>query len=58
MAKIITVHGTGATGPEEGYDWWQKGSLFEKHVRELVEAEVGTLKFQRLIWNGKNSEMS
>ena len=58
MATIITVHGTGATGPEEGQAWWQKGSAFEKHIGELVEGEDGKLEFQRLIWDGANSEKS
>jgi len=39
MTTIITVHGTGATGPEEGEQWWQKGSSFEKHIRELVDTD-------------------
>ena len=58
MATIITVHGTGATGPEEGQAWWQRGSEFEKHLCELVEGEDGVLYFQRLIWDGANSEIS
>jgi hypothetical protein len=59
MAAIITVHGTGASGPEEGNKWWQRGSEFEKHIRELVEGADGTaLKTQRLIWDGANSETS
>jgi hypothetical protein len=58
MATLISVHGTGATGPEEGQAWWQKGSAFEGHIRELVEGEDGELNFQRLIWDGANSETS
>jgi hypothetical protein len=58
MATIITVHGTGATGPEEGDRWWQKGSPFEKHLRELVESEDGVLKFEPFVWDGANSEVS
>jgi hypothetical protein len=59
MAKIITVHGTGASGPAEGEKWWQKGSEFETHIRELVEGADGTaLQTQRLIWDGANSETS
>jgi hypothetical protein len=58
MATIITVHGTGATGPEEGEAWWQKGSPFEKHIRELVESNNGNLEFKPLIWDGQNSETS
>lgn len=58
MATIITVHGTGATGPEEGDRWWQKGSPFEKHIRELVEGEDGELVYEPFIWDGANSETS
>ena len=56
MATIITVHGTGATGPEHGDRWWQKGSTFEKHLRELVESQDGELKYEPMIWDGANSE--
>jgi hypothetical protein len=58
MATIITVHGTGATGPEEGQAWWQKGSPFDKHMRELVEGEDGHISVQPMIWDGANSETS
>src|SRR5262245_32626842 len=58
MATIITVHGTGATGPEEGNAWWQIGSPFETHVRELVEGDNGVLTFKPVIWDGENSESS
>ena len=58
MATIITVHGTGATGPEEGDAWWQRGGAFKEHIRELVEGEDGALNFQRLIWDGANNETS
>jgi len=58
MATIMTVHGTGATGPEEGQAWWQKGAAFEHHIRELVEGDDGKLNFERLIWDGANSEAS
>ena len=58
MATIITVHGTGASGPEAGQDWWQEGSPFEAHIRTLVDAKDGRLDFYRLIWDGNNSEIS
>jgi hypothetical protein len=58
MATIITVHGTGASGPEEGNKWWQKGSEFEKHIRELVQSTDGELHFQPHTWDGANSEIS
>jgi hypothetical protein len=58
MATIITVHGTGASGPEEGDKWWQKGSEFEKHIRELVEGADRRLEFKPRGWDGANSEIS
>src|SRR5262249_46038046 len=58
MATIITVHGTCDTGPEEGTRWWQRGSPFEKHIRELVESENEKLEFKPLVWDGANSEVS
>ena len=58
MATIITVHGTNATGPEEGPNWWQRTSEFERDVREFVQADDGKVDFKPLIWDGANSEMS
>ncbi len=58
MATIFTVHGTNATGPEEGNAWWQRGSEFEKDVRRYVESEDGHLNFEPHIWDGRNSENS
>ena len=58
MATIITLHGTNATGPEEGDRWWQRGSEFERDTRKLVEAEDGTLTYAPLVWSGLNSEVA
>lgn len=58
MPTILTVHGTNASGPEAGDSWWQKGSPFEKHLRQLLEADVGEFAFQPFIWDGANSEKS
>jgi hypothetical protein len=59
VATIITVHGTFATGPEEGEAWWQKGSEFEGDVQRYVESEDGsTLEFKPFVWDGLNSETS
>jgi hypothetical protein len=58
MATIIPVHGTFATGPEEGSDWWQRGSVFEQDIRKYVEPEHGHLHFQPHVWDGANSELS
>lgn len=58
MTTILTVHGTFASGPDDGDKWWQRGSAFESHVRELVEAEVGALQWRPVGWDGLNSETS
>ncbi|WP_201841425.1 hypothetical protein [Microvirga zambiensis] len=52
------VHGTGATGPEKGSSWWQRGSFFEEDLSALVDADGTGLKFEHIIWDGYNSEMS
>jgi hypothetical protein len=58
MPTIVSVHGTFADGPEEGDQWWQRGSPFERHLLECVEAKEGILSFQPLLWDGRNSEVS
>jgi hypothetical protein len=58
MATILKVHGTFASGPEEGDKWWQRGSECCGHVGELVEAEDGNLKIEPVVWDGLNSERS
>lgn len=58
MSTIITVHGTFATGPQTGELWWQNGSPFETHIKQLVASENGALEYQPFIWDGLNSEKS
>lgn len=58
MASVLTVHGTFASGPEEGAEWWQKGSKFEQQLCALVEGARGALSWQPFVWDGKNSEVS
>jgi len=58
VATIVAVHGTFATGPEEGEDWWQKGGTLERDLRELVEADDSRLDFVPHVWDGQNSETS
>lgn len=56
MAKLITVHGTGAgAGQDEGELWWQKGSGFLTRFGELVDlSRVEIVPFH---WDiGANSE--
>ena len=56
MATILKVHGTFATGPEEGHSWWQRGSDCCNHMGELLEADDGNLKIEQVVWDGLNSE--
>ena len=58
VATILTVHGTFASGPDDGDKWWQRGSVFERQVRELVQAEAGELYWRPFAWDGCNSETS
>jgi hypothetical protein len=58
LPTIIFVHGTFAAGPERGDQWWQLDSPFETQLRESVVARKGTLTFQRLHWDGRNTENS
>jgi hypothetical protein len=58
MATIIAVHGTFATGPEEGEGWWQRGGALDRDIRELVEADDSRLDFAPHVWDGQNSETS
>ena len=58
MSTILTVHGTGSSGPKEGTKWWQKGSTFEAHLRQLIAAEDGEFKYQPVTWDGNNCESS
>jgi hypothetical protein len=58
LPTIIFVHGTFAAGPERGDQWWQLGSPFETQLRESVAARKGSLTFQRLHWDGRNTENS
>ena len=59
MATIVTVHGTFANSDSDtGEKWWQHDSPFETHLKELLEADEGELKFEPFHWSGLNSETS
>jgi hypothetical protein len=58
MATLILVHGTFVSGPEEGDQWWQRGSAFDAHLHELITAETGDLAVERFVWDGNNSVSS
>jgi hypothetical protein len=58
VATIVAVHGTYATGPEQGENWWQRGGALERDIRDLVEADGGRLDFVPHVWDGENSETS
>ncbi len=58
MATVLTVHGTFATGPDEGTAWWQRGSMCSEDIQRLVETEDGPVKVVPVVWDGLNSERS
>jgi hypothetical protein len=58
VPTIVSIHGTYAAGPEAGDQWWQRGSPFERRLRECIEATEGAISFQPLLWDGHNSEVS
>lgn len=58
MATILTVHGTFASGPDEGAAWWQRGSHCCEEIKSLVEADDGPVKIEPVGWDGLNSELS
>jgi hypothetical protein len=58
MPTIISVHGTFAAGAEDGEQWWQRGSPFERHMQDCVEGKTEALSLERLRWPGLNSETS
>jgi len=58
MATVLMVHGTFASGPEEGSAWWQRGSECCKLLGDYVEAEDGPVKVEPVVWDGLNSEKS
>jgi hypothetical protein len=68
MATVVTVHGTfahtagtaDALGLNESAEllWWQPGSTFEAHTRELVRGADGKLEFMPFVWSSINSELA
>ncbi len=40
MATIITVHGAFAAGTEDGDDWRQRGSAFERDIRKSLKRRI------------------
>ncbi|NKB51996.1 MAG: hypothetical protein GKR97_07195 [Rhizobiaceae bacterium] len=58
---IVAVHGTFASGPPEGEQWWQTGGTLEKKFRILLEnngRSAEDLEWRPFIWDGANSEAS
>lgn len=56
MAKIVTVHGTFASGPPDGQKWWQRGSRLTRALEYWVEGVDGPVVIDPFIWDGRNSE--
>ena len=67
MATIITVHGTfahmstsleqNAKAASDSLQWWQPGSTFTQHTKQLVSGETGDVTFAPFVWSGDNSEL-
>jgi hypothetical protein len=69
MATVVAVHGTFAHAVPGGQadasaddlQWWESGSTFDHHLRELVDADPGAgsgkLEVTRFQWSGDNSEV-
>ena len=56
MTSIVTIHGTFASGPEQGEAWWQSGSNFERRLAELVLPDDGHFEHVPFVWDGANTE--
>lgn len=56
MPTLITVHGTFASGPDDGNAWWQRGSNFAQLLSGLIEHADGEFQHEPFGWNGDNSE--
>jgi pimeloyl-ACP methyl ester carboxylesterase len=58
MTSIVTIHGTFASGPEQGEAWWQLGSNFGRTLTELVLPEDGLVEQVPFVWDGANTEVA
>ena len=58
MTCIVTIHGTFASGPEQGEAWWQSGSNFGRTLAELVLPEDGLVEQVPFVWDGANTEVA
>ncbi len=58
MLTVITIHGTNATGPAEGRNWWQIGGSLETDISEIAAVGNGEVVLRPFIWDGLNSEKS
>jgi hypothetical protein len=56
VTTLITVHGTFASGPENGDAWWQRGSEFDQRLRCLVATPKSRYEHIPFVWSGLNSE--
>lgn len=68
MATIITVHGTfahlssgleqNAKSAADNLQWWQPGSEFSQHTKQLVTGKTEDVTFVPFVWSGDNSELA
>jgi hypothetical protein len=66
MATVVCVHGTfahaagvrDAPGGISELAWWEQGSSFEQHSRQLIQGQDGKLDFVSFAWDADNSEIS
>jgi len=56
VTTLITVHGTFASGPENGDAWWQRGSEFDARLRGFVATPKNRFEHVPFVWSGLNSE--
>lgn len=60
MITIVTIHGTFATGQEEGRAWWQKGGYLQQAITDALRATPGVnasaIQWLPFVWSGVNSE--
>ncbi len=52
MPTISAVYGTFSAGPEEGEDWWQLGSSFERRTAQSLGGKDSKYDWRPFGWNG------
>lgn len=47
-----------AKAAADSLQWWQPGSTFAEHTKQLVSGETGDVTFAPFVWSGDNSELA